>query len=118
MIQETKSHLAFVATVPSLTRADQYGLFDAAFHNPLKSKIRFRFLTEISGQNANAVKMLLKRRPKGGLNLEGKTPDLGLELCPRMIIRDKEETVFFIDDRKSDFATLHALSALRVGVFL
>jgi sugar-specific transcriptional regulator TrmB len=105
MIQETKSHLAFVATVPSLTRADQYGLFDAAFHNPLKSKIRFRFLTEISGQNAYAVKMLLKRRPKGGLNLEGKTPDLGLELCPRMIIRDKEETVFFIDDRKSDFAT-------------
>lgn len=105
MIQETRSHLAFVATVPSLARADQYGLFDAAFSHPLKAKIRFRFLTEISGQNANAVKMFLKRRPRGCLNLEGKTPDLGLKLCPRMVIRDKEETVFFIDDKKGDFAT-------------
>ena len=105
MIQETKSHLSFVATVPSLARADQYGLFDAAFSHPLKSKIRFRFLTEISDQNAKAVKMLLKRTPSSGLNLEGKTPDLGLKLCPRMVIRDEEETVFFIDDKKGEFAT-------------
>jgi sugar-specific transcriptional regulator TrmB len=50
MIQETKRHLSFVATVPSLARADQFGLFDAAFNHPSRSKIRFRFLTELSGQ--------------------------------------------------------------------
>jgi len=105
MIQETKSHLSFVTTVPSLARADQYGLFDAAFSHPLKSKIRFRFLTEISDQNVNAVKLLLKRTPRGGLKLEGKTPDLGLKLGPRMVIRDEEETVFFIDAKNGEFAT-------------
>jgi sugar-specific transcriptional regulator TrmB len=107
MIQETKSHLSFVATVPNLVRADQYGLFDAAFNHPLKSKIWFRFLTEISGKNANAIKALLKKTPRGRLNLEGKAPDLGLKLCPRMVIRDEEETVFFIDEKRGEFATEH-----------
>jgi len=105
MIQETKSSFSFVSTVPSLARADQFGLFDAAFSHPLKSKIRFRFLTEISDKNVNAVKLLLKRTPMGGLNLEGKTPDLGLKLCPRMVIKDDEEALFFIDHREGGFAT-------------
>lgn len=100
MIQETKSHLSFVATVPSLARADVFGLFDAAFNHPLRSKIQFRFLTELSEQNAEAMKTLLHKKPKAGFNLEGKTPDLGLKLCPRMVIRDEEETVFFIDPGK------------------
>jgi sugar-specific transcriptional regulator TrmB len=105
MIQDTESHLSFVATVPSLARADQFGLFDAAFNHPLKSKIQFRFITELSEQNANALKALLKKKPKAGFNIEGKTPDLGLKLCPRMVIRDEEETVFFIDPRKGEFAS-------------
>jgi sugar-specific transcriptional regulator TrmB len=105
MIQETKSRFSFVSTVPGLARADQYGLFDAAFNHPLKSKMRFRFLTEISDQNVNAVKMLLKRISRCGLNLEGKTPDLGLKLCSRMVIKDEEETLFFIDHREGGFAT-------------
>jgi sugar-specific transcriptional regulator TrmB len=105
MIQETREHLSFVATVPSLARADQFGLFDAAFNHPLKSKIRFRFITEINEQNAKAVKALLKKSPKTGFHLEGKTPESGLKLCPRMVIKDKEETVFFIDPVQGGFAS-------------
>jgi sugar-specific transcriptional regulator TrmB len=105
MIQDTESQLSFVATVPSLARADQFGLFDAAFNHPLKSRIRFRFITEVNEQNAKAVKALLKKKPKTGFNLEGKTPDLGLKLCPRMVIRDEKEMVFFIDPRQGDFAS-------------
>jgi len=102
MIQDTREKLSFVATVPSLARADQFGLFDAAFNHPLRSKIKFRFLTELSGQNVNALKVLLERKPKDSFNIEGRTPDLGLKLCPRMVIRDEEETVFFIDPRKGE----------------
>jgi sugar-specific transcriptional regulator TrmB len=105
MIQDTREQLSFVATVPSLARADQFGLFDAAFNHPSRSKVQFRFLTELSKQNANAMKALLKKKPKAGFNIEGKTPDLGLKLCPRMVIRDEEETVFFIDSRKGEFAS-------------
>jgi sugar-specific transcriptional regulator TrmB len=96
MIQETKEQMLFVTTVPSLARADLYGLFDSAFNHPSRSKIRFRFLTELSEQNANAIKVLLRQKPKSILNFEGRTPNLGLKLCPRMVIRDEEETVFFI----------------------
>lgn len=100
MIQETKNQLSFVTTVPSLARADAFGIFDAAFSHPLKSKIRYRFITEINEHNVKAIKGLLKKKPKTDFNLEGKTPDLGLKLCPRLIIKDETETLFFIDSSK------------------
>ncbi len=102
MIQDTREKLSFVATVPSLARADQFGLFDAAFNHPSKSKIQFKFLTELSEQNVNVLKALMKKKPNADFNIEGRTPDLALKLCPRMVIRDEEETVFFIDPRKGE----------------
>jgi sugar-specific transcriptional regulator TrmB len=105
MIQDTKNHLSFVAPVPGLARADQFGLFDVAFNHPSKAKIQFRFLTELSAQNVNVMKALLKKKPKGYFKIMGKTPDLGLKLCPRMVIKDEEETVFFIDSRTGEFTS-------------
>ena len=89
--------MSFVATVSSLASADGFGLLDAAFSHPLGSKIQFRFLTELSRTNVEAMKKLLEKQPKICLNLNGKVPDIGLKLCPRMIIRDEEESVFFLD---------------------
>jgi sugar-specific transcriptional regulator TrmB len=103
MIQDTRENLSFVTTVHNLARADQYGLFDAAINHPMKSKIRFRFLSELSNQNTNAMKVLLKKIPKARINIEGKTPDLGLKLCPRMVIKDKAETLFFIDPQEGEY---------------
>jgi sugar-specific transcriptional regulator TrmB len=100
MILETKNKLSFVTSIPSLARADIFGLLDVAFHHPLRSKILFRYITEFDNQNVNAIKALLKKKPKKGFNLEGRTPDLGLKLCPRMFIKDEEETLFFIDQIK------------------
>ena len=104
MIQETKKEFSFVTTVPGLARADTLGLFDAAFNHPLRSKIRFRFITELSKQNTKAIKAILEKKPKVAFNLEGRIPDLGLKLSPRMVIRDEEETVFFIDPIKENSA--------------
>jgi sugar-specific transcriptional regulator TrmB len=96
MIQETKSKLSAISTVPSLMRADQFGLFDVGSEQPLKSEIQFRFLTEVSEQNIDAMKSLLKEMTNAKISFEGRTPDLGLRLFPRMVIRDEEEAVFFI----------------------
>src|SRR4030042_2528980 len=93
MIQETEKQLSFVTTVPSLVRADQFGLFDAPFSHPLRPKIQFRFITDLSDQNINAMKALLKKKPTTNFSFEGRTPDLGLRLLPRMIIRDEKETM-------------------------
>lgn len=106
MIQETKKQLSIVTTVPNLIRADQYGLLDTAFNHPLKSKVKFRFLTELSELSIDAMKTLLKKAPKNHFNLKGRNPELGLKLSPRMVIRDNEELLFFITPQKEDDSCL------------
>jgi sugar-specific transcriptional regulator TrmB len=102
MIQETKKQIATITTVPSLVQADQYDLFYAGFSHPLKSKIKFRFLTELSSQNLKAMKNLLRETASAKLNFEGRNPDLGLRLFPRMVIRDEDEALFFIRPRTGE----------------
>jgi sugar-specific transcriptional regulator TrmB len=99
MIQQTRNRFSAISTVTGLLRAEQFGLFDAIFGNPLKSKIQFRFLTELSYQNLDAAKALLKRTPKAVFDFKGRNPELGLQLSPRMVIRDEEEILFFITSK-------------------
>jgi sugar-specific transcriptional regulator TrmB len=105
MIKECEEQFDAVASVPSLIRAEQYGVLDAAFSHPSRSKIQFRFLTELNEQNMSAVKSLLKKTPRKGFNIKGRNPDLGLSLFPRMAIRDSEEILIFItspDSKKKE----------------
>ena len=106
MIQETEKQLLTVTTVPSLIRADQYGLIDAAFNHPLRSTIHFRFLTEISEENIPSIRDLLNRAPKAGFKIKGKNHNLGLQSSPRMVIRDSEELLFFITPQTEDDSCL------------
>jgi sugar-specific transcriptional regulator TrmB len=106
MIQETTKQLSIVTTVPNLIRADQYGLLDTAFNHPLKAKVQFRFLTELSELNLDAMNTLLRKAPKSHFNLKGRNPELGLKLSPRMVIRDNEELLFFITPQNEDDSCL------------
>jgi sugar-specific transcriptional regulator TrmB len=101
MIEKTRNHFSAVSTVAGLLRADQFGLFDAIFKNPLKSKIKFRFITELYLQNLDAAKALLKRIPGTGFDFKGRNPDLGLQLSLRMVIRDQEEILLFITSKEA-----------------
>jgi Sugar-specific transcriptional regulator TrmB len=99
MIKGTKNQLSAISTVPGLMRADQFGIFETIFNHPIGTKIQFRFITDISNQGLNAMKTLLSRMPKEKFNIKGRNPDLGLQLAPRMIIKDVEEILFFITPR-------------------
>jgi sugar-specific transcriptional regulator TrmB len=105
MVKEAKNQLSAVATVSGLMRAEQFGIFDAAFTHPLKSQIHFQFLTELSKQNIKIMKNLLKKVPKVKFDFKGRNPDIGLQLSPRMIIKDDDEILFFITP-KTDVSTL------------
>jgi len=96
IIQDARGQLSIATTLPSLMRADRFGVFDVAFNHPLRSQIQFRFLTELPEQNLNTAKALLNRAPKTAFNFKVRNPDLGLKLFPRMITRDNEEILFFI----------------------
>jgi sugar-specific transcriptional regulator TrmB len=100
MVAEAKNQLSAVLTVSGLLRAEQFGTFDTST-NESRHAIQFRLLTELSSQNAGAVKSLLKSVTKRGFNFKRKNPDLGLSVFPRMVIRDNEEAVFFITQRTS-----------------
>ncbi len=96
MIKETKNQFSTITTVAGLLRVDQFGLFDAVFSDPPKSKPQFRFLTELSVQSISVMKKLLGEMKKTKFGFEGRTPELGLGLFPQMVIRDEAEAIFFI----------------------
>lgn len=96
MLEETEKQVDFITSVTGLIRADEFGLFDTALRLASRSKTKFRFLTELSEKNVSNIKVLFTKKLKNKLNIEGRTPDLGLRLFPRMVIRDEAEALFFI----------------------
>lgn len=96
MVEETKNQLSIISTISGLMRADQIGLLDAAFNHASKTNAKFRFLTELSDENLQAMKTLLEGMPKKS-GFEGRTPELGLSLISRMLIRDDAEVAFFVN---------------------
>ena len=99
MMTETKKQLSIMATVTDLIRADQFGVFDATSKQPSKSKVNLKFITELSEQNLKAMKTLLNGISKTRFNFEGRTPDLGLKVFSRMIIKDEKEALFFLNPK-------------------
>jgi sugar-specific transcriptional regulator TrmB len=98
MVMEAKGQLSAVSTVSGLLRAEQFGIFDISM-NESRRTVQFRLLTDLSSQNEHAVKNLLKKVTKKGFNFKGRNPELGLTAFPRMVIRDKEEVIFFLTSR-------------------
>jgi sugar-specific transcriptional regulator TrmB len=96
MMEKTKKQISTITTVPSLLQADQYGLLETGVSHPFKTKIEIRFLTELTEHNLKFMKAFLVETSKTELNIEGRTPELGLRLFPKMFICDKEEAIFFI----------------------
>jgi HTH-type transcriptional regulator, sugar sensing transcriptional regulator len=94
MIKETKTQLSTISTIRGLIRADQFGLFDTVNNNA--RQIDFRVLTQISKQEVHPLHELLKNTKKAKVHIDVRTPELGLNLFPEMVIRDDKETVFFI----------------------
>ncbi len=101
MFQETKHQFSTISSVSGLLRTNQQGLFETSLKKHAESRVQFRFLTEITDQNAGAVKGFLKDIERTKISFEGRTPDFGLRLFPRMVIRDQEEVLFFISQNES-----------------
>jgi sugar-specific transcriptional regulator TrmB len=99
MINETKNQLSIISTVSGLARADRFGLLDSHFKHPQLSNVQFRLLTHLTEDNVHTIHALLDETPKTELRFEIRNPDLGSRLFPRMVIRDEEEIMFFINPK-------------------
>jgi HTH-type transcriptional regulator, sugar sensing transcriptional regulator len=101
MIKETKNQLSVISNLQGLLRADQHDVFDAVLERTLESHFECCVIAEFSAQNVTVLKKLLENLPVG-LNFKGRSPNLGQQLTPRMIIRDNEEILFFISSEKEN----------------
>jgi sugar-specific transcriptional regulator TrmB/pimeloyl-ACP methyl ester carboxylesterase len=95
MIKETKKHFSGTLTISGLAHAEQYGVFDAAYNHPLKTRIKFQFITDVNKENLEAFK-LFKPKLKTELDLKARSSITEITLLPRMVIKDKKEVMFFI----------------------
>jgi sugar-specific transcriptional regulator TrmB/pimeloyl-ACP methyl ester carboxylesterase len=94
MIKETKNQFSGILPVSALARAEQFGVFDAAYNHPLKSRIKFQLLTDLTIQDLKAIKLL---KPKLRAELCLKARNSGSEVTTsRVVMRDGEEILFFI----------------------
>jgi sugar-specific transcriptional regulator TrmB len=100
MIKQTKQQLSIIAAVSGIMRSDRYGITNEIINHPLKDKIKFRLLTDITNADIKAIR-LLKKKLKSGADLRGRNTELGAKPFPRMIIRDREEILFFITPNTS-----------------
>jgi sugar-specific transcriptional regulator TrmB len=98
MIKQTKHQLSIIASVPGIMRSNRYGIVNEIINHPLKDKIEFRFLTDITNADIKSIQFL-KKKLKSGADLRGRNTELGVKPFPRMIIRDQEEILFFITPR-------------------
>ncbi|MEM3641331.1 MAG: helix-turn-helix domain-containing protein, partial [Candidatus Bathyarchaeia archaeon] len=94
MMKETKNQLSAIFTFPNLMRAYQFGVFDSVANHSFRGVVQFRFLTEFSGQNLNAIKDFLRKMPKTGFNIKERDPDLGIRTIPQMVVTDEELLIF------------------------
>jgi len=99
MMMETKNLFSAVSTVPDLLNAQRFGLFDVVLNNPPKSNAQFRFIVEVTEQDLNVLKVVLKMKLQAEFDFRGRTPNLSMRLSPRMIIRDDEELMLFVTPR-------------------
>jgi sugar-specific transcriptional regulator TrmB len=102
MLENSQNRFSIISTASSLLRAHNLGLFEDAFKSNPESKIQFRFLTELTKQNAAQISSFLDDLANTKLRFEGRTPDLGQRLSPSMVIRDDEEILFFISPNTTE----------------
>ena len=95
MMKDAKNRFSGMLPVSAIARAEQFGVFEAAYRNPLKNRIKFQLVTDLNSQNSEALK-LLKPKLKAELDLKVRNPESEVTSFPQFVIRDNEEAMIFI----------------------
>ena len=98
MVNDTQEELVSIITINALLKAEKYDILDAVINHPSRSKIKFRYLTNVNKENIFSIKFLLGKLGSV-FSLKGKHPDLQDNIFPRLVIRDNEEILLFINDQ-------------------
>ena len=103
IIKETRSQFYGIFPISGLVRAEQFGIFDAAYNHPLKTQIKFHLITEIDDKNLQAMK-ILRPKLKDTLVLKARNPAKSFMPLPRMVMRDEKEVFFLTQPNPEPFS--------------
>jgi sugar-specific transcriptional regulator TrmB len=98
MILDSQNQISIVSPLSSLLRIDEFGVLDIVNKHPHRSKIQFRFVTEILHQDIQPTKYLIENL-NSMFKVKARNTDIGLSLFPKMVIRDNEELLCFISPK-------------------
>ena len=96
MVKETKKEFLAITSSLGIVRADKADIIKTF----VKLKIPFRILTNVSLQNVETIKRVLKEIIISTQNCAGRHIDLDAKFFPRFMIRDEEEIIFFITPKE------------------
>lgn len=97
MIKETKKEFLTISSVYGMLRADNFGIFEEIKNHPLKEKVKFHFLTQITKDDLKAIKTILENL-SSAINVKGRDPNRTSSVFPRVVIKDKNEILLFISN--------------------
>jgi sugar-specific transcriptional regulator TrmB/CBS domain-containing protein len=92
LVEETNNEFLAITTNLGVIRADQAGIIDAIE----KRDIQSRLLTYISKENLETTKKFVDKISKPKLSIEGRHTNFASNVCPRFVIKDEKEAIFFI----------------------
>jgi sugar-specific transcriptional regulator TrmB len=104
MAKQAKREFIMVSTFADVFRADRFGIFDIITPSNAKSKIQYKFLSQLSKQNLKIAK-IFEADLNPIVNFRVMDSSLGLTKFSRMAIRDNEEILLFISEENEPSAT-------------
>ena len=105
MVKETKDTMCVVTSSRGVVLAHQAGLIMAVFNQALRNRSRFRFLANLSIDNLQIIKDLVRKVKRNQMNIELRHTDLGQHFFPRFLIRGNEELIFFLRTAEDETST-------------
>jgi sugar-specific transcriptional regulator TrmB len=92
MIERAEKEVLIIIDSLGLIQAVQMGLLNVLE----KTETRFRFLTEITKENLQTIKLILERLSTKIETFKVNHVELISGICPRFIVRDDEEAIIFL----------------------
>ncbi|MEM2911841.1 MAG: helix-turn-helix domain-containing protein [Candidatus Bathyarchaeia archaeon] len=105
MAKEAKKEFLELTTSSGLIHEDMAEIPDMIIKLAQeKRNIRFKILANISKENLNIIKRILKKIPARNSNIELRHIDLNSQFYPRFVMTDEEETILYVTS-KSESST-------------
>ena len=96
MIEDADHEILAITNSFGIVQANQAGIIDAI----IKRKIRFRILTQVTKENMGLIKHI-SNIVGANSNILGRNVNLVSNICPRFIIKDEDEGIFFTTLREA-----------------